>query len=551
MLLQLTIQNYALIEELHLDLSDGLTTLTGETGAGKSILLGALSLILGQRADLSVLRNTQQKCIIEGTFKIDEKWRPFFEKHHLDFDTHTILRREITPAGKSRAFVNDTPAKLSILQTLSEHLIDVHSQHQTLLLNDTGFQLGLLDAFAKNEQELQNYKEVYQQYKKLIAEKDRITHQAKNPAADREYTQFLFDELEKAKLQPGESDALQKELEELEHVGEIQEGLSLALHLLQNPEQGVQEQINEAHAAVERASRFKGDIVPFAERLNSVRIELDDLRMELENRHGEIEYNPERKTKLDERWSHLLHLQQKHKVDTEQELLQRQKELNEQLQSLDSLQQRQAKIDAEIAQATAKVQDAALQLRKSRKKVAPQLAQKVKELLSSLNMQDAEFRIDIAERDNYRSTGKDEVLFAFSANKGVDVKPLQKIASGGELSRVTLALKAIMARTKGLPSIIFDEIDSGVSGGTAGKIGDILSDMGQYMQVIAITHLPQIAARGQEHYKVEKATSQGQVQTGITRLMEEQRNYEIARLLSGENITDAALQNARELLSPS
>lgn len=551
MLLQLTIQNYALIEELHLDLSDGLTTLTGETGAGKSILLGALSLILGQRADLSVLRNTEQKCIIEGTFKIAKKWQPFFEKHHLDFDPHTILRREITPAGKSRAFVNDTPAKLSILQTLSEHLIDVHSQHQTLLLNDTGFQLGLLDAFAKNEKELRNYKEVYQQYKNLIAEKDRITHQAKNPAADREYTQFLFDELEKAKLQPGESDALQKELEELEHVGEIQEGLSLALQLLQNPERGVQEQINEAHAAVERASRFKGDIVPFAERLNSVRIELDDLRMELENRHGEIEYNPERKTKLDERWSHLLHLQQKHKVDTEQELLQRQEELNEQLQSLDSLQQRQAKIDAEIAQAEVKVQDAALQLRKGRKKVAPQLAQKVKELLSSLNMQDAEFRIDIAERDNYRSTGKDEVLFAFSANKGVDVKPLQKIASGGELSRVTLALKAIMARTKGLPSIIFDEIDSGVSGGTAGKIGDILNDMGQYMQVIAITHLPQIAARGQEHYKVEKTTSQGQVQTGITRLMEEQRKYEIARLLSGENITDAALQNARELLSPS
>ena len=551
MLLQLTIQNYALIEKLHLELGEGLTTLTGETGAGKSILLGALSLILGQRADLSALRSKEKKCIIEGIFQVKDSWETFFEERELDFDPHTIIRREITPGGKSRAFVNDTPVNLKVLQTLSGHLIDVHSQHQTLLLNDTGFQLGLLDAFAKNEQERRHYLDRYKHYRELLREKERITGEAQSPATDREYTQFLFDELEKAKLQPGESEQLQQELEELDHAGEIQEGLGQALHLLQNPEQGAQEQINEAAAATERVSRFKSDLVPFAERLNSVRIELDDLRMELENRHGALEYDPERKAKLDERWSHLLHLQQKHQVGSEEELLQKQEELSEQLQNLDKLQERQAKIDAEIAEAEAKMQEAALLLRKSRKEVAPKLAAEVKNLLTSLNMADAEFYIEITERDNYTPSGKDAVVFAFSANKGMDTKPLQKIASGGELSRVTLALKAIMARTKGLPSIIFDEIDSGVSGGTAGKVGDILSNMGQYMQVIAITHLPQIAAKGKYHYKVEKMAVKGEMQTGISRLEGELRNREIARLLSGENITKAALQNAQELLLPS
>ena len=549
MLKNLSVQNYALIDELELPLDKGLTTISGETGAGKSILLGALGLILGNRADLSTLRNQEKKCVVEGTFALRPALQSVLEEHDLDFEENSIFRREITPSGKSRAFVNDTPTTLAVLREISLHLIDVHSQHETLLLNDVDFQLGLLDSFAGNAQQLESYRIEYKKYRELSAEKRKLQEATAQDAGDTDYLQFLYEELEKAKLEEGEQQQLEEELEVLENAGEIQDGLSNSLHYLENPEGGINSQVQEISNLLNGLARYKGELNSAAQRLDSVRIELDDLRMELENQLAEIDFSPEHKNKLDERLSLILSLQKKHQVQSVQELLEKQSALEQRLEELSQINERKAKIDQELARQREKLQDEAGKLRASREKIAPELAKEVQGLLADLNMTDAQFNIDIVPGEEFTQRGADNVQFSFSANRGLSAKPLHKVASGGELSRVMLALKAIMSRSKGLPTIIFDEIDSGVSGGTAGKIGDILSSMSDNMQVLAITHLPQIAARGDAHLKVAKEFKKDAAVTSLQKLSGDQRKNEIARLLSGEKITDAALQNAESLLT--
>ncbi|MDR9374011.1 MAG: DNA repair protein RecN [Schleiferiaceae bacterium] len=549
MLRHLSVQNFALIESLDLDLKSGFSTITGETGAGKSIILGALGLILGQRAQSESLRDPEKKCIVEGTFTLDaERFEAYFEARDLDFDRESIIRREISPSGKSRAFINDTPVRLDDLKGLSLRLIDVHSQHENLLLSDTNFQLELLDSFAGNEREREAYFKAYARYQALLKEQKELEAAVGGSSGDRDYWQFLYDELEKAELQQGEQSALEEKLQRLDNAGDIQERLAEALHLAEDEEHGAVEAIRRMAAAVASISSVASELKSLEERLQSVYIEMEDLRRELSAQAEDLQYDPQERDNLDNRLSCLLALQQKHQVSSEEELIAAQKALEERLQLMDSQQHRRAEIEEALQQAQQALAAAALELTESRQKVTEKLSAEINDTLRALNLPHAVFSIVLEPAHQFFRRGQDQVGFYFTANPGQKAQPLGKVASGGELSRVMLALKAIMARTQSLPTIIFDEIDTGVSGETAKKVAQILSRMGEDMQVISITHLPQIAGKSHFQYKVYKETQKGAVQTHLRVLDREERLRELARLLSGDQITEAALANARELL---
>ena len=549
MLRHLSVQNFALIESLDLDLKSGFSTITGETGAGKSIILGALGLILGQRAQSESLRDPEKKCIVEGTFTLDaERFEAYFEARDLDFDRESIIRREISPSGKSRAFINDTPVRLDDLKGLSLRLIDVHSQHENLLLSDTNFQLELLDSFAGNEREREAYFKAYARYQALLKEQKELEAAVGGGSGDQDYWQFLYDELEKAELQQGEQSALEEKLQRLDNAGDIQERLAEALHLAEDEEHGAVEAIRRMAAAVASISSVASELKSLEERLQSVYIEMEDLRRELSAQAEDLQYDPQERDNLDNRLSCLLALQQKHQVSSEEELIAAQKALEERLQLMDSQQHRRAEIEEALQQAQQALAAAALELTESRQKVTEKLSAEINDTLRALNLPHAVFSIVLEPAHQFFRRGQDQVGFYFTANPGQKAQPLGKVASGGELSRVMLALKAIMARTQSLPTIIFDEIDTGVSGETAKKVAQILSRMGEDMQVISITHLPQIAGKSHFQYKVYKETQKGAVQTHLRVLDREERLRELARLLSGDQITEAALANARELL---
>jgi DNA repair protein RecN (Recombination protein N) len=549
MLRHLSVQNFALIESLDLDLKPGFSTITGETGAGKSIILGALGLILGQRAQSESLRDPEKKCVVEGTFTLDaERFEAYFEARDLDFDRESIIRREISPSGKSRAFINDTPVRLDDLKGLSLRLIDVHSQHENLLLSDTNFQLELLDSFAGNEREREAYLKAYDRYQALLKEQKELEAAVGGSSGDRDYWQFLYDELEKAELQQGEQSALEEKLQRLDNAGDIQERLAEALHLAEDEEHGAVEAIRRMAAAVASISSVAPELKSLEERLQSVYIEMEDLRRELSAQAEDLQYDPQERDNLDNRLSRLLALQQKHQVSSEEELIAAQKALEERLQLMDSQEHRRAEIEEALQQAQQALAAAALELTESRQKVTEKLSAEINDTLTALNLPHAVFSIVLEPAHQFLRRGQDQVGFYFTANPGQKAQPLGKVASGGELSRVMLALKAIMARTQSLPTIIFDEIDTGVSGETAKKVAQILSRMGEDMQVISITHLPQIAGKSHFQYKVYKETQKGAVQTHLRVLDREERLRELARLLSGDQITEAALANARELL---
>jgi len=548
MLQRLSIQNYALIEHLELDLPAGLTILTGETGAGKSILLGALGLVLGQRADLNALREPEKKCIIEGHFTIPANLQPLFEQEMWDYQSSSIIRREIWPSGKSRAFINDSPTTLQSLQKLSSRLIDVHSQHQALLLHNREFQLELLDSFAQNQPEKKAYQQAYRQWLALKKEYQALPGESGQPTGDRDYLQFLWEELEAAQLKKGEAAELEQTWQFLEHAGDIQNQLGVAQQLLEHTEGGILSDLREATQRVEQARRYREGLAPFAERLQSARIELEDLQQELEQEQLQLEYDPRQHEHVQQRLSLLHQLTQKHQLPDADALLEHKEQLARQIEQLDQQEDRRAELARRREKQEKKAIQAAQRLHDTRARVAPELAKEVQALLQELHMSDASFSIEIKAGEQLSLLGLDDIYFWFSANAGMSARLLHKIASGGELSRVTLALKAIMARSRGLPSIIFDEIDSGVSGGTAGKIGDILQEMSRYMQVVAITHLPQIAAQGARHYKVVKEKEGDHTHSRLQKLEERNRLAEIARLLSGETITEAALANAEALL---
>ncbi|MCR9154045.1 MAG: DNA repair protein RecN [Bacteroidetes bacterium] len=549
MLSHLRISNFALIEELDLNWHEGFTTITGETGAGKSIMLGALNHLLGKRADLKALKNPDLKCVIEGSFSLSpQPFQALFEDLDLDFEQETIIRREILPSGKSRAFVNDSPVRLDSLQELGMHLIDIHSQHDTLLLNDATFQLKLIDSFGEHQEHLTEYQKLYKQWTQLQKDIEGLKDEMREEGGDQDYLAFLHQELVDAKLIPGEAEELEAKLDLMEQSGKLNAALSRIQEISDSPAQGLSALLGELKLELQGISKLADSLGEFHQRAESLWIEFNDLRQEIETFSADSSFNPAEKENLDDRLSQLIHLQRKHQCLDAEELIAKRDGLEARILAAEAREENLAKAEKEAQALHLKLSDQAEQLHQIRKELKAELELQILHLLKELNMADALFTIAIEPKSDFDRMGKDQVQFLFSANPGQAPRSLQKVASGGELSRVMLALKSILARSKGLPTIIFDEIDTGVSGETALKIGAILRNMGQHMQVISISHLAQIAAGGQQQYLVKKHSSENSTRSEIFQLNQEQRLKEIARLLGGDQISEAALANARELI---
>ncbi len=549
MLKQIHIQNYALIENLIIDFEAGYSVITGETGAGKSILLGALSLILGNRADTSILKNKEKKCVIEAEFDIQRfSLKVFYDKHDIDYDELTVIRREILPTGRSRAFINDTPVNLSVLKDLSVQLTDIHSQHQNLNLNDKTFQLNVLDAFAELISKREDYKKDYFNFLKIQKEYKELLERAEKEKKELEFLQFQFDELEDAKLQADEQAEIEAELKQLNHAEEIVESLTSSFTVLADEENGVVNNLRESIASLKQIQSFFEKANSLSERLESAKIEIDDIASELEILAEDVEHNPERAEFLKERIDTIYALQNKHKVSSIEELIAIKNDLQNKLDDITSFDFQISEKEKQLNEIKEIVDNKASNLSEERKKASSKFEARIIEILQKLGMPSAKFKINQEQTENYTETGKDNISFLFSANKHSDVQEISSIASGGEISRLMLSIKSVISDTMALPTIIFDEIDTGVSGDIAEKIGNIMKTMSENMQVISITHLPQVAAKADFHYKVYKVENENDTQTNIIKLKEQERINELATMLSGENITDAAIRNAEELL---
>jgi DNA repair protein RecN (Recombination protein N) len=549
MLVKLTVHNYALIRELDLTLENGLTIITGETGAGKSILLGALSLILGSRADSSVLLDKNEKCVVEGTFRIEEyDLEDFFAANDLDYESPAILRREINPAGKSRAFINDTPVTINLMKELGDRLIDIHSQHQVLMLNDNAFQLNIVDSFAGTGSLRNDYSNAFKKFKKLQKEYNDLKEKSDRNKADLEYYQFHLSQLEEAKLVKGEQDELEKEQKLLEHAEEIKQSLSNISQLFSSDETSILAMLREVKAVAGKIGMYLPDEQNITERISSSYIELDDLAKVIENLEQDTEADPERLAKINGRLDHIYSLIQKHRLKNLDELILKKEEITNIIKSIITSDDRLSELESALKTSTEKLTSLSEEISEKRKSTLPDIELKITESLKQLGMPNGRFRISLSRSKDFTSSGIDSADFLFSANKQTDPENIAKIASGGELSRVMLSLKSMMTKNRNLPTIIFDEIDSGVSGEIADKVGKILSGMGKYMQVVNITHLPQIASRGTRHYHVYKEDTGDSTVTRIKLLSHDERIQEVARLLSGSEITETAVRNAKELI---
>ena len=550
MLTQLSINNYALINHLSIDFSSGLSIITGETGAGKSILLGALGLVLGNRADLSSLKDTSTKCVVEAKVAIaNYNLEEFFNEVDLDYEAETIIRREILPSGKSRAFVNDTPVTLSVLNKLRTKLIDVHSQHQTIELSDNLFQFSILDALAKNTAKIASYKRGFSQLSKLKREFSKLKEQQKEANQQYEYNLHLFKELEEAKIKAEEQDDLEERLEKLNNIEDIKGNLSEALEITVNEEIGIQNLLNTLENRLSKIATFSKEYQVLSERVTSVKIEIDDIVSELEDANENVDFNPNEAEEINDRLQLLYNLQKKHTVSNNVELIAVFEELSEKVAQVESADEVIIEKQREIDEISLKLDKVADLISNARTKSIPKLNKELQALLSDLGMENARFSIKIKQTKNYFANGKDELEFLFSANKGGSFGELKKVASGGELSRIMLSVKTILSENTQLPTIIFDEIDTGVSGEVSNKIAAIMQKMSANMQVIAITHLPQIAAKGANHYKVYKQEVKGVTTTNLKLLSTDERVKEIAEMLSGKDISDSALTHAKELLN--
>ncbi len=552
MLHRLTVNNYVLIDELDIDFNKGLTIVTGETGAGKSILLGALALILGERADSGVLLNKQKKCIIEGVFDITNyNLKPFFEYNELDYNNETFLRREISAEGKSRAFINDTPVNLSQLKQLGASLVDIHSQHETLTLSNSTFQLGVVDAFAKHENVLINYHTLYIQFTKLKKELDELREKEKQSKLDLDYLKFQFDELEEAKLETHEQQKLETELSLLTHAEEIQINLANASAALTESESNLVDQLASVLNIISSLTKFDAQFELLSQRLKSSVVELKDVAHEIALAQQKSEANPQRLEIINERLNIIYRLQQKHHLNSVEDLISLQNDIAKKLEGIDSLEDKILKLEKELNEIKSQLSKTAETISSNRTKAIPKIENAIKESLTNLAMPNAVLKVqqDIADKESFNANGFDKISFLFSANKGVTYKELNKVASGGELSRLMLSIKSLIAQLTALPTIVFDEIDTGISGETASKMGVMMHKISEQHQVIAITHLPQIASKGDLHYVVYKEESGKTVRTGINKLNKQERIKEIARMLSGEKLTEAAMENAKELLS--
>ena len=555
MIKHLHIENYALIEALDLELHEGFSVITGETGAGKSIILGAIGLLLGQRADMKAIKAGAQRCVVEATFDVGSYgMQDFFEENDLDFDdSECIIRRELTASGKSRAFINDTPASLVQLKELGEQLIDIHSQHKNLMLGKEDFQLGTLDIVAKNDKLLAEYKIEYKEYKQAERMLKEAIEDARSSKEDEDYLRFQVEQLADANLTDGEQEELEEEAETLEHAEDIKSSLYTASNNLQTDSDGtdalnlIKQSISELHSV----TSVYGAAEELANRLESCYIELKDIADELEGQAEDIEYNPKRLEQVNERLNTIYTLQKKHNVESVKELLDIQKDLEDRLMRIDNsddfIEGLQQKVNAQKE----KMLSIARQLSKTRHEAAKDVEAAMVDKLLPLGMPNVQFKCSITSSpEAVTSTGYDQVQFLFNANKSGELKPVSHIASGGEIARVMLALKALIAGAVKLPTIIFDEIDTGVSGSIAEKMAMIMKDMGKHeRQVISITHLPQIAAFGGHHYKVYKEDTDDATLSHIVPLTDEQRVEEIAHMLSGTTLTQAALDNAKELLN--
>lgn len=549
MLRKLFVQNYALIRELDVEFETGLTIITGETGAGKSILLGALSLILGTRADTTVLLDKNEKCIVEGTFRIDEyDLNEFFNQNGLDYENVASLRREINPAGKSRAFINDTPVTINILKELGDKLIDIHSQHQTLMLNDNTFQLNVIDSFAGTAKLKSEYKSVYDEYQKLRKEYLTAKDKAERNKADLEYYQFQLNQLEDAKLNNGEQEEMEAEQEMLGHSEEIKLSLCQSSDLFSRDGTSILSMLREVRSNIARIKTFLPQSENLLQRAESSLIELNDLAGEIERLGSSVEADPQRLTFVNNRLDTIYSLIQKHRAGNLDELIIKREEIRNIIKSIVSGDERSSEVETLLAEKLTSLTRIAGEMSEKRTAVLPEIELKITDLLKQLGMPNGRFRINLTKVPDFMAAGIDQADFLFSANRQIMPENLAKIASGGELSRVMLSLKSLLTRYTNLPTIIFDEIDSGVSGEVADKVGQILSGMGKYMQVVNITHLPQVASRGTKHYHVYKDDIDNSTFTRVKLLTAEERILEVARLLSGSEVTETAMQNARELL---
>ena len=550
MLTQLSINNYALINHLSIDFSSGLSIITGETGAGKSILLGALGLVLGNRADLSSLKDTATKCIVEAKVAISNyNLQEFFTSVDLDYEAETIIRREILPSGKSRAFVNDTPVTLSVLNELRSKLIDVHSQHQTMQLSDGKFQFAILDALAKNTDRIASYKRGFTQLSTLNRELQALEIAQKEANQQYDYNLHLFTELEEATIKVDEQATLEESLDKLNNIEDIKLNLSESLELSVHEEVGLQNLLNTLEFKISKIASFSKDYKELADRIISVKIEMDDIVSELEDANENVDFNPDEAEKINDRLQLLYNLQKKHYVNSNQELLVVFEELSDKVREVESAEGELNKKKAAIAAISEKLDSVAEKISKARTTAIPKLTKELEFLLTDLGMENARFSIKATLTNAYFNNGKDELEFLFSANKGGNFGELKKVASGGELSRIMLSVKKVLSENTQLPTIIFDEIDTGVSGEVSNKIAAIMQQMSANMQVIAITHLPQIAAKGSSHYKVYKDEVNGVTTTNLKELSSEERIIEIAEMLSGKDISESARTHAKELLS--
>ena len=549
MLQSLAIKNFALIEDMKVPFSKGFTIITGETGSGKSILLDALALVLGRRADLSALRNKEEKCVVEAEFAIENyALADFFHQEELDYEPLTIIRREILPSGKSRAFVNDSPVTLDVLSRLSKALIDIHSQHDTQQLSEEDFQFFLIDALAENTPLLQEYQAALKVYKQQSKKLQELKDFQENTQKEHDYNTFVLGELQEIDLDEGMQEELEAFYTQASNSETIRDNLSEAANLLAEEEQGIMTQVRELSSLFATLSSYSPQYNELYERIDTVFIELDDLSREVYDLAENVEFDPKKLARVQKKLQKIYDLQKKHKVATVAELIAIEEALEAKVAQMENIEG-----DIEIAQKEA---DQALQtlstlaqkLHKAREKVIPTLTKSLQTSLKDLGMPNAQFQISLSPTDHYQAKGNDTLSFLFSANKGGNFGLLKKTASGGELSRIMLTIKSLLATKIALPTIIFDEIDTGVSGEIAHKMGEIMKQMSQSRQVFAISHLPQVASKGDAHIKIYKTDIEGRTTTQFQALSQEQRIEEIAQMLGGKDITDSARAHAKELL---
>ena len=550
MITSLSIKNYALIEKLSIDFSKGFSIITGETGAGKSIILGALGLIQGKRADLSSIKNKEEKCVIEAHFEISKyNLKLFFKENDIDYETDTIIRREILPSGKSRAFINDSPVNLQLLQELSLYLIDIHSQQQTRELSDETVQFDIIDAIAKNQDTIQKYQAILSGYKSDKSKLNSLLKRQSDAIKEQEYQTFLWNELVEANLKSGVQEILEEEFEKLNNVEIIKESLDKSSAIANEEQIGVMHNLKDIKTSLQKIATYAPDYNSLLERVSSLVIEFDDITEELDRCSDKLINDPEQLDLINQKLQLIYNLQKKHQVDSVEGLLEIQTGLEQAISDLSNLESDIEKLTIAIKDKSIILDELALTIHANRIVAIPILSAKLIAILDTLGMPNVRFDIQLKQGETYLPNGKDELQFLFAANKGTDFGLLRKVASGGEMSRIMLAVKAILAHYSKLPTLIFDEIDTGVSGEIAIKMGEIMKDMSKTMQIFAITHLPQIAAKGNVHFKVFKSTVGEDTQSELKLLSDEERVVEIAQMLSGTVVSDSALNHAKALLN--